>query len=388
MIKRIALVVIVLILSLSTPVLAAEPAGGIIDGSLVNGTEGGSSVAGQEVTLKIYLNTEEVAATTATTDADGHFIFNGLDKEPGYGYQVELTFEQAEYSSDWVTFNEGKTTKSITVTVYDSTTSDEAITVAMSHRVIYTGVDTLEVKEYFLFVNDADRTYIGARELPDSDNRETLRFSLPERATGLQPDQGLMECCIFTSDEGFIDTMPLLPGAKEVTYSYQVDYNSGVYTFSHRINYPMVSFNLLIPGGGIAVDSDRLTREEPLDIEDTRFDLYTGSNFVPGDVLVVKLSGLPIADNEGTFLWVAIVLAVLTGSFGLVYLMRRKSLPPVPAQASPGPPRQQLLTKLARLDDDFAAGKIPEAVYRKRRAVTKARLVELMQELKEERDRS
>ena len=53
MIKRIALLVIIFVLSLSASALAAEPGSGAIEGSVVNRTEGGSSVADQDITLKI-----------------------------------------------------------------------------------------------------------------------------------------------------------------------------------------------------------------------------------------------------------------------------------------------------------------------------------------------
>jgi hypothetical protein len=40
--------------------------------------------------------------------------------------------------------------------------------------------------------------------------------------------------------------------------------------------------------------------------------------------------------------------------------------------------RQRLLVELARLDDDFEAGKIAEDNYRRQRQDVKARLIELM----------
>ena len=51
LIKRIAILMILSLLSLSAPALAAEAGTGIIEGQLVNETEGGSSVADQEVTM-------------------------------------------------------------------------------------------------------------------------------------------------------------------------------------------------------------------------------------------------------------------------------------------------------------------------------------------------
>ncbi len=148
MIRRVALLVIIFVLSLSSSALAAEPDSGVIEGSVVNRTEGGSSVADQDVTLKTYLNDAEMGSTATKTDASGQFVFDSLSTESGYSYEVSLFFQQAEYYSEWLSFDEGETTKSTEVIVYNSTTSDEAIKVAMAHTIIYVGQDNLKVMEY------------------------------------------------------------------------------------------------------------------------------------------------------------------------------------------------------------------------------------------------
>ncbi len=86
MIKRIILLIIIFILSLSTPALAAKPGSGIIEGQIVNGTEGGSSVTDLDITLKTYLNNTEAGSTATKTDAGGRFVFDGLLTEPDYSY--------------------------------------------------------------------------------------------------------------------------------------------------------------------------------------------------------------------------------------------------------------------------------------------------------------
>ena len=181
MIKRIILLVVILTLSLTAPALAAEPDSGIIEGQVVNGTEGGSSVADQNITLNIYLNDAEVDSTTAKTDAQSRFVFEGLSTELGYSYQVTLNFQQADYTGDWISFDDGETNEFTEVTVYDSTTSDEAIRVAMAHTIIYVEQGSLEVVEYYLFVNETDRTYIGSTMATADGTKETRRFSLPEK---------------------------------------------------------------------------------------------------------------------------------------------------------------------------------------------------------------
>ena len=212
--------VVILSLSLAAPASAAEPES--VEGLVVNGTEGGSSVSNQDITLKTYLDNTEVDSTAAKTDADGHFIFDGLSTEPGYSYQVTLAFQGADYYSEGLSFAEGETTKSAVVTVYDSTASDEAIKITTDHTVIFAGEGSLLVEEYLEFDNEDDLTYIGSREVNTEGDKETLRFSLPNGATELRPVSGLMEGYLYSSEDGLVDTMPVLPGAKLIIYSYEL----------------------------------------------------------------------------------------------------------------------------------------------------------------------
>lgn len=384
MIKRVALLVTILLLSLTVSASAAEPGQGIVEGQLVNGTEGGRSVADIDVTLKTYLNNDEVGSTTDKTDAEGRFAFDELSTEPGYSYQITTIFEEAEYSSDWLAFNDGETTKFIEVTVYDSTTSDETIKIAMAHAVVYIGPDSLQVEEYYLFANEADRTYIGTKEITTDGKKETLRFSLPKEAFEAQYLLGLMGCCIIDNQDGFVDTMPVLPGTKEIAYSYKVDHSSGRYTFSQNVEYPALRYDLLVQGEGIEVNSNQLSAKDPTEINGIRYQHFSGRDLAPGEILVAQLSGLPETNNQGTVKWVAIVLTVLVGGFVFTYLVRKKRVQPVSAEGSLDQGRKRLLIELAQLDDDFEAGRIAEEVYRRLRTARKAQLVELMSRSKEE----
>ncbi len=378
MTKCIILLFIIFSLLLPASALAAETGNGIVEGTIVNGTDGGSSVAGVEITLKIYQNDTEESSTTTIADAEGNFVFDGLSTEPEYSYEVTLNYQQADYTSDWLSFDSGETSKSTEVIVYDSTTSDEAITVMTSHTIVYVEPESLRVTEYYLFVNESDKTYIGLENPSAPEVRETLRFYLPEDATALQPEFGLMECCIYGSEDGFTDSMPVLPGGREVAYSYMVDNNSGTYTFSKNINYNIKNYDFLVQGGGITVNSDRLTAGEPIDIEGTPFTHLSGADFLPGDTLVAQISGLPETGSQGVLLWVFLALAVLGGAFVLNRLLRGRRPQPVRVKDSHEQKKQRLLVEIAQLDDDFENGKISEEVYRKLRTEKKARLIALM----------
>ena len=381
MIKRVALLLLILLLSSTVPVLAAEPGSGIIEGQVINGTADGSSVTDQDIALNIYLNDTEVDSITTRTDADGYFVFDSLSLESGYYYQVKITFQQADYNSEQISFADDSTSKYIEIAVYDATTSDEAIKVSAAHTIAYVEQGILQVMEYFFFVNEADRTYIGSKEINDEGTRQTLMLPLPDKATGLRPEYGLMECCIFNSEGGFIDTMPVLPGGKEVIYSYSVDYNSGEYTFSRKMDYALSSYDLFVQGDGSNVDSDQLIIGDPLNIEGTPFQHLYGQGLAPGETVVARFSRLPDTNNQMAFIWVASVLIVLSGGFGLNYLLRQRRLQPV--KVSGNAQKQRLLVGLARIDDDFENGKIEEGAYKELRAEKKEQLMALMNRLKE-----
>lgn len=379
MIKRLVwLALVFLILSPSPAALAAEPGGGVIEGQVINGTAGGSSVANLEVALKTYQGGAQVDTTTAITDAEGRFVFEGLATDPDYSYQVVLTFQQAEYSTEPLSFGEGETSKFTEITVYDATTSDEKVKVQMAHTVIYVEPEGLRVEEYALVVNESDLTYIGANEVAEG-VRETLRFSLPEDATELQLKRGLMECCVYGTEDGFIDTMPLLPGSREVVYSYRISNKSREYTFSHKVHYPTDNYDLLVQGENVNLTSEQLAIAEPLFIQDIWFKHLAGTDLVPGDVLVAQFSNLRPADTQSTILWVVLALTVLIGGFGLAYyLLRQRRLQPVAPEDNLSQQKQRLLLEISRLDDDFEDGKIDEETYRRLRAEKKSQLLSLM----------
>lgn len=379
LIKRTALVVAALILGLNASAPAAGAANGVVEGRVINGTEGSGQVAGQDITLKTYLDDTEVAEATTSTDAEGRFIFTALATESDYSYYITIIFQEAEYNTERIVFSQGETTKSVEMTVYDATSSDEAIRVEIAHTVIYIDSGRLLVREFYLFTNDTDRTYIGLKRDAADEIRQTLRFILPDGATGLQlaPTGDLMECCILDSDDGFVDSMPVFPGFRNIAYSYSVGF-SGDYTFMRRVGYPTGLYELLVQDVGVRVTSDQMVTIGSLDFEGMRFNNLSSQGLAVGDVLVVNISDLPQAGDRGTVMWIVLVLGLLTFGFLLRYLLRRKKLQPAIPGERLDQRRQSLLVEMARLDDEFGAGKIPLERYRRLRQAKKAQLVELV----------
>ena len=390
MFKRIVLLaaVLVLILSLSLPSVAAEEASGTIEGRLINGTAGGSSVADVVVQLKTLVNYQETGTlVTAKTRSDGQFTFSNLSTSPNNSYEVTLTYQEAEYFSDFIAFGQGETSRSANITVYDSTNSDAALKATTAHTIINVGKDYLEIMVIYDFINASDRAYVGSGEIMSTGRRKTLTFSLPVEATEIKYGDGLIEKYILPSHEGFIDTMAVLPEGREVAYAYKVPYNGGTYKFRQKLNYPVDWFNLLIQGEDIKITSDQLADQGPLDMgTGTPYLYFTGHNMTRGDTVSAILSR-PL--NQKTIvILVAGALVIMIVGAGLAYRkFRGKSKaqpvkvehkPAMSAAEGPDQREQKLLAELARLDDDFAAGLIKEEAYRTQRTAKKAQLIKLL----------
>ncbi|OGO30779.1 MAG: hypothetical protein A2Z29_03755 [Chloroflexi bacterium RBG_16_56_11] len=366
----------VIFLSLIAGIPAAAADSGVISGTLVNGTAGGGSVADQEVTLKTFLNGAEMTSATARTDSEGRFTFEGLATGSEYGYQANITFQEADYTSDEVKFGAGETKQIADITVYDSTDSSEAIVVTSAHTVIYIEPGKLLVKELVRISNGADRTYIGSGEPAPNGQKPTLDFSLPESATELQAGDGLMGCCIYNNDQGFIDTMPVLPGEKQMVYSYEIPYKADSYGFTRTFNYPTSAYDLLVQGESTIIDSDRLAPQETIDVQETAFRRLSGADFVAGDLVTARLSALPRTAG-GPERWVVLTVGALMATAGAGYILKRKKRQPA-VVVNGEQLKLRLIDEIVRLDDDFAGGRIAEEVYRRRRNSLKSRLAEAL----------
>ena len=361
---------------------AAGADDGVIEGEVVNRTEDGRGTEYVTVTLMIFVDSAEVDSTTIPTDTDGMFEFDGLSTESGYTYQMTLTFQEIEYSSPEISFNPGDTSRSINIQVYDSTGSDEEISIVESYTVIYTERSVLRISEYYMFVNNGDTYYIGTTEATGDGDKETLRFTLPAGATNLQYLTGLVEGNVIDTEDGFIDVMPLPPGHKEVAYSYNLIPNSGTYEFSQKFHYPVDGYTLAVQDvGSVEASSDQLILGEPLSIGEAPF-INLSSTPLPADTIVTaNLSGLPVAGSQAAVIWTTVGLVVAAGGFGAGYLLkkfRRSGMIQIDTPDTTEDERQKLFLEIAQLDDEFEAGKIPKEQYHMLRSEKKMQLVELM----------
>ena len=309
------IVILAVLLVSGLPALAQDSDEGTISGQVINGTAGGGSVAGVEVTLITYIN-DAIAETRATqADGEGKFRFENVAAE--HEYLVSPRYMDVDYYYP-VVFDPGETAAYVEVGVCDATSSDQAIRVGLAHTIINVEEESLRVTEISWLVNDGDRTYIGADGI--------LVFTLPEGATGFDAPQELMPDYQLLDDNRVAYLVPFPPGERQLVYSYRLaKADSNELSIPLEIDYPTDNLEIMVGGEGVEVTVTQLAPAEPVFTgTGERFIHFRGENILRGTVINISLSNL----SEGggvlfTILWV--IIALLVAGMAVCLVKKRRS---------------------------------------------------------------
>jgi hypothetical protein len=313
--RRIIIIFVALcVIGWPAAVRAQEPATGDIVGQVVNGTEGGGSVAGVEVTLITYVDDMISDTTTTIADEDGKFRFSDVVRE--HAYLVMAKYMDVGYYYP-VAFESGEETASVEVGVCDVTDSDRAISVDLAHTVINVAGDSLKITAVYRLYNDGDRTYVGAYGSPV--------FTLPGGAFGFEAPQELVTDYELLEDNRVAYLVPFPPGERQLVYAYSLARpDEAEFTVPLTIDYPTESLELMIAGEDIEVSLNELAPADPV-VNDAgeRFIHFQGKDLRRGAVVNVRLSG-PHGDGGFPLYIIWIIIAVLAIGIAVYLMSRRK----------------------------------------------------------------
>jgi len=367
---------------------SAQQAGGqgTVIGTLANGTAGAS--APDRLPLTLYALNADASTVmftrTVTSDVGGRFVFDQLDPSPTMVYAVHAPYQKANYYSDLVTFAHGDLTLTMPITVYETTADAGALSVEQMHLFFEFAPGRVTAGQLFIVSNSGDRAYLGA-------DGTSVRFSLPPSATNVSFDDGAPGGRYQLVAGGFADSEAVPPGvgAAEILVSYDLPYDGKKLDLDLTAAYPIRSVNVLVPEGGVELTSGQLAASGSRDTQNGTMLNYVGGGLVAGQAFALQLSGAPSLGPAGAaqagaggvsplLVASAILSLVAAGIVAFVWLKQQRATAEVEEEeVDVDARREELLDAMAALDDDFEAGQIPEADYRRQRQELKAELIEL-----------
>lgn len=389
---RFGAVILVLLLGLATAVVGLAQDGGVLEGTVVNGTAGGPGIgAGVVVNLYVMEGGMEVQALETETDSEGRFRFEGLDTDPALEYWPEaLYLGVATIAEEPYQFGEGQAEISAALTVYETTTDDADIRIGSVHVIAESFGQVLRLSEIYFFGNVGDRAYVGS---PGEDGRpRTVFVPLPAGAMGVAFEEETASARFVQEEDGLWDTEPVPPGAETslIFFSYHLVVGSDVVPLERTFAYEVSSLNLLLAQPGLTLRSDQLEPGGMESFQGAQFQIYDARDLGPDSSLVAELipvttdeamagtpagmgelTGAGTSGNQKVLRQIGFALALLAIGAVVAYSVVSKGQPRrrVPeADRTVDVQARHLLVELADLEDAFEAGQVAEAEYTRRRA--------------------
>jgi hypothetical protein len=350
---------------------------GEIYGSISNGTSGGDVPVGLPVTLYGIDGNQLALELTSEAGEEGRYSFDGVELTEGREYVVAAEYQGVLYYTEAVIMPEASLELEIPLTIFDITQDPGQVKLDQLHVLFeFTAPGTVSVLEVWVISNAGDATY-----WPDDGGFEIF---LPEGASALRFQDGMIGDRYMLTETGFTDSAPVKPGAgsAQLLFSFDLPYDRRL-DFEQPMSFDTLAVDVLIPEGGPEIREGDLTDVGTRQVSTGPLHTYSTGPIPAGDVLGFRISGRAAGAAGGANITPqiglvigGIVLGIALIGFGFWWYRAGGRRPDIEA----GDAQQDVLKEIAALDDEHAEGKISDAAYRKRRDELKQRALEIMQD--------
>lgn len=328
------------VLTLALPLAAAHGASarqagddvGVIAGTLADGTRANAPVPGVQVTLQLTLGAQAHDLTTATSDKQGHFSFDGLATGAADVYAIYTRYQGGLYSTGPLQLN-STPTQQTTLTVYDATNSDASLSISSVTLLIRQPRPTnglIGIGEFVTMHNSGTSAYVGTTTPANGQPMGLLRFALPAGAANLTPGVGFVGSQILQVNTGFGATATVPPGDTVFAFAFDLPYDGTSAALPYKAEYPTGTLTALVPINLRVAGLSVFRAQGSGQAFGTTYQIFQ-VNVVPSNTSVtLQLDGLAAAGQPSDLNFRAlVVLATLLGLLATLLLglyVRRRAL--------------------------------------------------------------
>ena len=373
----------------ATAVAMAPSSKGMISGKITNVSGGPLPETGNAL-LRRFDNMQAVITQTVTLAEDGSFRFEDVDMPEGRIFLATMDYAGVTYGSDIQVVEPEQAELSLPINIYESTTETSILVTDRLHLFFeFVDESTLRVIQLYIISNPTNMTLVqGSPESP------TIDFILPEEATNLEIQDGVIGERFIDTQNGFGDTIAIRPGSGsyQVLYAYELPYKNKL-ELVQPLSIPANAVVILVPEGVISIKGDQVEDAGVRDVEGTQYHMYNMSSLIAGSELRLIISGkmagagmsIVAGDSTNILIGVGAFGAVLLAAGGWLFMRNRgktdeeddsdnfedENVPPSLET------QDTLMDAILALDDLYQEGRLPKEAYQERRAALKARLMEV-----------
>ena len=362
----------------------------VITGIVVNGTNDYVVDAGLPLVLYSFNNMgQDVTTYESLTDEVGRFVFDDVSLENGVGYALGVDYGGMSYS---VLLAEEDLFEPISITIYEPTQDLSVISVS-THTLIIADINEkdqmIEAVEFVSLSNTSDFSLIPDLNTVSQGLFSFMRFSLPEGAADLDLQSDLVGGQIIPMGTGFALTSPIAPGSHSVTYTYRFPYRGDTATFKQNLMQGAELYQVLIPKHENSPKVIGLMEESQINIEGIDYTVWEARSRSPKQGLSVEVVDLPEMGIVSS-LWnrllqpkfwywampICVGIVLLFVLFYSIYIGIRSKI--IGKSIGSGDTRDQIIEKIALLDENAMTGQSSKREYDRERLILKNRLLQMM----------
>lgn len=356
--------------------------GEVIIVNVIDQTGGVLLEQGLEVQLEGYDQFDLVYQDIQPLTLDSQLIFDSVPFQAGRIFFASITHAGAVYRSDMFETGEDTTSMQMTVQIFDTTTSDEALLIERIHVLVdFPSPDLAEIVEIFILSNLGDATFVA-----ENPGEATVSFALPPGADSISFDDGAIGQRYVKTADGFGDTVSIPPGSGvyQTLVYYTLPIQKNKLDFSQLLGYPVRAAIIMTPAGEVVVEGTDLQDMGVQDIPNASVQVYSVSAIPRGEkiqfsVIVEEETVVVQADDPVTLsqqvIYIAGGLGVLLLLSGFwLFIRQRKLVAEEDAAETQSDERDDILDSIIALEDLFQNGEITKSVFKKKRQELKDQL--------------
>ncbi len=272
---------------------------------------------GQDVVLISYIGDRKEERHFAKSDSLGAFSFSSLRWDRSY--EIVLFHQGVQYVSGKMVFLPGKDEIGVDLPVYDTTSSDENVSLRSLNLIVYpdNGGARVNVTSLYVFQNSGDTVFTGEQS---SEDTKTLTFSIPEEAEDVTFSDSVTPDAAERLGEKLYSKLPFLPGMKRIALGYSLPLSQVRGKFQIGFDYEVTDLGVFVRKTelGIRLERPEAVAEEII-IHDEAFLKYELSDLNPGSITVAVSNASFLGGSLSRYLPVIFFFVFVAA--GVVYFL-------------------------------------------------------------------
>ncbi len=351
-----------------------------IQGRVINATRDSSALASVQVQLQKIMKNDaaltELQQTRSQSRGTYRFTIQNIDTVSTFFAVVD--YQGVRYYSNGTNFKGTTSSRRQDVVVYDTTHSSANVSEFMHHIFIDNLGRTIQFRESCVLNNPGKKAIIDAihnQHVGDA----TLRYELPQTAINFS---SISSREIIQHGQFLFDKSVMLPGNKQVSYSYEIPWSGDTMPVSFTIDHPSRTFNLFISDPNITLVSAQLQDDGPFSIRGNSYHRYGLNNVAKGTKIGFMLRRAERGHEQSTTATILLTVVLLALALAIGYARKpKKASSNVKIDSTKFAQRKkELVLEIARLD--LKVGQIDSQEMKEKRQSLMDELVDIEIKLK------